>query len=201
MQKILSQDAKEGLRNIAIDVEYRSIWQRLGRNVSIGIAGSGVSVAIRLGQTLLLTRFLRIDDYGRLLIVLNLFLFLNSFFGLGVSDAMFRFFQPLKEQGDEHALKNLLLACLTICFVSGLLIYLGVVIASPWLATHLYSSSGIASLFKIYGLTVLVSAFSGIYEPVLRMHDRFSAIVVPLVCGNLLTLMILLAYFTTRNGE
>jgi len=44
--------------------------------------GFGLSLAIKLGQTALLTRLLRIEDYGRVLIVLNLFIFLDSFFGL-----------------------------------------------------------------------------------------------------------------------
>lgn len=92
-----------------IGVEDKSIWRRFRRNVSITLLGSGVSVAIKLGQTALLTRLLKIDDYGRVLIVLNLFVFLESFFGLRVADVMFRFFQKLKDQEDARSLKGLLI--------------------------------------------------------------------------------------------
>ena len=183
-----------------VDDGDASLWRRLRRNVSIGMLGSGLSVAIKLVQAVLLTRFLKIDDYGRVLIVLNLFIFLDSFFGLRVSDVMFRFFQPLQEQEEKRALRGLLLFCLAICLASGLLIYVAVLILSPWLAAHVYSNPDLSQLFKIYGFTILVSAFSGVYEPLLRVYDRFSAIVIPQVLGNLITLTLLVVYFSRVGG-
>lgn len=181
-----------------LDANDKSIWKRLKRNVSISALGSAVFVAIRLAQTVLLTRYLEIDDYGRVLIVLNLFVFLNSFFGLRVSDLIYRFFPPLKHEGDEGGLRYLLLFCLGSCLASGLLIYGVVLIISPWLAGHLYSHSSLSILFNIYGCTLLVSAFSGVYEPILRIYDRFSAVVVPQILGSALTLLALLIYFGTK---
>ena len=181
-----------------IDADDKSIWKRLRRNVSISALGSAVFVAIRLAQTVLLTRFLEIDDYGRILIVLNLFVFLNSFFGLRVSDLMYRFFPPLKHERDERGLRYLLVFCLGSCFASGLLIYGVVLIISPWLAGHLYSKASLSTLFNIYGCTLLISAFSGVYEPILRIYNRFSAVVVPQILGSALTLVALLIYFGTK---
>ena len=198
MFRISTVSAQQGLRRIKINVEDTPIWQRFRRNVSISVLGSGLSLAIKLGQTALLTKLLKIDDYGRVLIVLNLFVFLDSFFGLRVSDVMFRFFLPLKEQGDARALKGLLLLCLGICLASGLVIYGGVVVLSPWLADRLYPNLGLTPLFNIYGCTVLVSAFSGVYEPILRVHDRFTSIVAPQVLGSLVTFVILCVYFATN---
>ena len=143
---------------------------------------------------------LRIEDYGRVVIVLNLFVFLEAFFGFRVGDAMFRFYQPLKEQADEGSLKRLLLACLALCLASGLLIGGVVWILSPWLADRFYPGLALGPLFNIYACTILVSAFSGFYEPILRMHDRFTSIVVPQVLGSLCTLTILILYFTTSSG-
>ncbi|MCM3871038.1 MAG: oligosaccharide flippase family protein [Pyrinomonadaceae bacterium] len=181
-----------------IGVDDKSIWQRFRRNVSITLLGSGVSVAIKLGQTALLTRLLKIDDYGRVLIVLNLFVFLDSFFGLRVADVMFRFFQKLKDQEDARSLNGLLILCLGISLASGVLIYGGVLILSPWLADRVYPGLGLSPLLNIYGCTVLVSAFSGVYEPILRIYDRFTAIVVPQVLGSLVTLLLLCASFATN---
>jgi O-antigen/teichoic acid export membrane protein len=163
------------------------------------VLGSGFAVVIRFGQTILLTRYLAIDDYGRVLIVLNFFVFLDSFFGLRVSDVMFRFFQPLLEHDEHRTLRHFLLFCFKVCLVSGVLIYLGVFVLSPWLASWFYSSAELSPLFKVYGLTILVSAFSGIYEPVLRMHDRFSGVVVPQLLGGLTTLTILFIYLGTTG--
>jgi O-antigen/teichoic acid export membrane protein len=188
---------RQGLRRMRIGVEDNPIWRRFRRNVSISVMGSGLSLGVKLGQTALLTRLLKIEDYGRLLIVLNLFVFLDSFFGVRVNDVMFRFFPQFKEQKNALALKGLLLLCLGICLVFGLLIYGGVVALSPWLAQRLYPNLELAPLFNIYGCTIVVSAFSGVYEPILRLHDRFTAIVVPQVLGSLVTLAMLSVYFTT----
>ncbi len=200
MFRISTTGVKQGLRRIKINAEDNSIWRRFRRNVSISVLGSVLSLAIKLVQTALLTRLLKIDDYGRVLIVTNLFVFLDSFFGLRVNDVLFRFFQPLKEQGDNLFLKGLLLFCLGISLASGLLICIGVLILSPWLADRIYPSLGLGPLFNIYGGTVLVSAFSGFYEPILRIHDRFTSIVVPQVLGSLVTLSILCAYFANSDG-
>ncbi|MFN2509834.1 MAG: lipopolysaccharide biosynthesis protein [Pyrinomonadaceae bacterium] len=195
--KIPTMNVKQGLRPLKMSVEDIPIWHRFRRNVSISVLGSGLSLAVKLGQTALLTRLLKIDDYGRLLIVLNLFVFLDSFFGFRVSDVMFRFFPPLKEENDARALKGLLLVCLGISLASGLLIYSFVVVLSPWLADRLYPNLGLAPLFKLYGCTILISAFSGVYEPILRIHNRFTSIVAPQVLGSLITLAILGVYFAT----
>ncbi len=89
----------QSLRALGVDAHDRPVWRRFRRNLSISLGGSALSLAIRLGQTALLTRMLTIDDFGRVLIVLNLFAFLNTFVGRRVSDLMFRFFPPLKEGG------------------------------------------------------------------------------------------------------
>jgi O-antigen/teichoic acid export membrane protein len=153
-----------------------------------------------LGQAALLTRLLKLDDYGRVLIVTNLFVFLDSFFGLRVTDVIFRFFQPLKEQADNLSLKGLLLFCLGISLASGLLICGGVLIFSPRLADRLYPGLHLAPLFNLYSYTVLVSAFKGFYEPILRIHDRFVSIVMAQVLGSLVTLTILGAYFAVSDA-
>jgi O-antigen/teichoic acid export membrane protein len=191
---------KDRLHQIRIHSEDQAVWLRFRRNLSVSLIGSGLALAIKLGQTALLTKLLRIEDYGRLLIVLNLFVFIESFVGLRVSDVVFRFFQPLQKQQEERALQGLLLVCLGISLVTGLLICVGVFVLSPWLADHFYHTPEIAPLFNIYGCTVLVSAFSGVYEPILRIYDRFTSIVVPQVVGSLATFIILGAYFATCHA-
>jgi O-antigen/teichoic acid export membrane protein len=188
---------QRGRRRASMNNEDQSIWRRFRRNFSISLLGSVLSLAIKLGQTVLLTRALKIDDYGRVLIVLNFFVFLNSFIGLRVSDVVFRFFQPMKEREDFHSLQGLLLLCLGLSLVTGLLIGGGVLIFAPWLARRLYQNPELASLFYIYGCTILVSSFSEVFEPVLRLHDRFTAVVLPQVLGSLTTLVILIAYLAT----
>ncbi|HYK22941.1 MAG TPA: oligosaccharide flippase family protein, partial [Pyrinomonadaceae bacterium] len=140
------QSLTRGLGEIKRRGEDNSIWQRFRRNVSISVFGSGLSLAIKLLQTALLTRMLKIEDYGRVVIVINLFVFLDAFFGLRVSDTMFRFYQPLTEQGDERSLRQLLLTCLGISLASGLLICSVVWLLSPWLADRFYPGLALGPL-------------------------------------------------------
>ena len=184
---------------VSLHAQDHPVWHRFRRNLSISLLGSGFSLAIKLGQTALLARALRIEDFGLVLIVLNLFVFLEAFVGLRVSDVMFRFFQPLREQQEERALQGLLLLCLGLSLATGLVVCLIVFVLSPWLAEHFYHSPHLASLFYIYGFTVLFSAFREVYEPILRIHDRFTSIVVPQVLGGLTTFAILAAYFAASD--
>ncbi len=178
-----------------LDLEGKNwIWRRFGRNASINVVGAGFATCAKLAQAILLTKFLQLDDYGRILIITNLFVFLDSFLGLRVSDVVFRFFQPLKEANDSAGVRKLLLICTGICLTSSLVIYLGILGFSGWLANNVYSDSSLSDLFRIFGPTVLVSSFSGIYEPILRLYDRFYVIVLPQVFG-LITLGILGSYF------
>jgi len=178
----------------------KPIWQRVRRNIGTGVVGATLSGAIKLGQAGLLARFLAIEDYGLVLIVLNLFVFLDSFLGLRVSDLMFRFFPALRENDDGAGLRKLLMLAAGICFASGSLIYLGAVVLSSWLAERLYSHAELAPLFIIFGVTILISTFSGIYEPILRLYDRFATIVIPQVIGGVTTLVLLVIYLTGRSG-
>ena len=180
-----------------VGAEDRLVWRRFKDNLSVGLMGALLLVVIKAGQTLLLAGALRVDDYGRLLVILNFFAFLSPFIGLRVSDVMFRFFQPLKEEQEDRALQGLLLLCLGLSLATGLLIFCGAWLFSPWLSARLYENPELAPLLGIYGCTVLFSSLGDVSGPILRMYDRFSALVVPQVLGSLTTVIILVAHITT----
>ena len=81
------------------------MWGRFRRSLSISLFGSGLTLALKLVQTALLTRMLSMDDFGRVLIVINLFVLLEAFVGLRLSDVMSRFMPPLKERGEARAVE------------------------------------------------------------------------------------------------
>lgn len=195
MFSIPSTRLRQSLKQARPNGDDHPIWDRFRRNVSISVLGSGFSLAVKLGQAALLTKVLKIEDYGRVLIAVNLFVFLDSFVGLRVNDVMFRFFLPFEEAKDRHALKGLILFCLGTCLVSGVLIYGGVLVLSPWLAELVYPGLEMEPLFRIYGCTALVTAFAGVYEPILRIHDRILSVIRPQVLGSLVTFVILCIYF------
>jgi len=178
----------------------RPLWLRFRRNLSIGLVGSALLLAVRLGQTALMAKALRIEDFGRVLIVTNLFVFLEAFVGLRVSDLVFRLFQPLEERGDARALQGLLLLCLSLSLATGLVVGGGVFALSPWISERFYDSAGLAPLFKIYACAALPYALREVYEPVLRIRDRFKSVVVPQVLGGLVTFATLALYFASVDS-
>src|SRR3979409_990819 len=90
-----------------IPVNDTLILRRFGRNVSINLAGTLLSMLLALVQMALLTKSLSLEDYGLVLIVTNLFLFLETFVGINVGDVVFRFFQQFKAQQSKSALQGL----------------------------------------------------------------------------------------------
>jgi O-antigen/teichoic acid export membrane protein len=198
------------VHRLAIDVARRrlrqtfhganlSLWRRFGRNLSLSLGGAIVIVGIKGCQSLILTRTLRIEDYGRLLIIINLITFLNFFLGLRVSDLMFRFFAAFKASDNRAAVQGLLLVCFGISIVTGVVIAAVVFAFSPILAQHLCQSRDFAPLFSIYGCTALLTALTDVSAPVLRIYDRFKTIVVPQMLGGLVTFLVVASYIFTTD--
>jgi O-antigen/teichoic acid export membrane protein len=180
--------------------EHTSLWRRFRRNLSLSLAAAVMALGIKACQTLLLTRTLRLEDYGRVLIVINLLTLLNSFIGLRVSDLMFRFFPTLRDSRNKDAMQALLLLSMAISAGTGLIIVSGIWLLAPWLAEKLCQNRALAPLFMIYGCTALFLSFAEVYAPILRIHDRFKTLVVPQVIGSLTTLVLLIAYIA-RTGR
>ncbi len=167
-----------------------TVWQRVAKNFSITFIGSVVLIAIGLGRTAILTKSLTLDDYGRLLIVINLFLFLGAFLSVRVSDVIYRFYPQFKQQGDVNALRGLIALCFILTLAVGLIIGGGVYTLAPWIARKFYQDPTLAILFRVYAGAAIISAFSGIYTPILRLHYRFLLIMIPQILGGVSTLTI-----------
>ena len=170
------------------------MWRRFGRNLSINVSGTFLSALLTLVQTAILTKSLSLDNYGFVLIITNLFLFLETFVGINVGDVLFRYFQIFKEENRNHALQGLLLICLLLCLAAGLIISAGTFFLSAPIADRIYHNSSLSILLKIYSATVLITACSGFYDPLLRMHDRFLALTMPKVAGRLFTVTVFATY-------
>ncbi|HAG84633.1 MAG TPA: hypothetical protein DCL61_26640 [Cyanobacteria bacterium UBA12227] len=178
----------------------RSLWKRLTKNFSISLGGSVALTAIRLVQTVILTKSLAIADYGKVLIILNLFTFLDTFLGVRVNDVIYKFYPQFKQNKDAGALRGLLILCLGLSLVVGLAIAGGMFIFSPWIADRFYDDTNLALPFRIYAGAGLIIAFSGFSTSILRLNDSFTAIVIPQVCGAALTLAILTLYLYYADG-
>jgi O-antigen/teichoic acid export membrane protein len=176
------------------------LWQRFSKNLSITVVGSLLTISTKLIQAFLLTRFLKIDDYGRVLIVTNFGIFLNSLLGVRVNDAIFRFFQPLKEENDVASIRRLLLTCFTLSLLSCVLLFVLILVCAEVVAGKLYHDPSLSVLLKLMASTLVVFSFSGIYESILRLHDRFSFLLISQIAGSVASLIALSVYLLTLKG-
>jgi O-antigen/teichoic acid export membrane protein len=172
-----------------------TLLKRFGKNFSISAAGSVASALLAFGRTVLLAKMLPVEGYGRILIVLDLFAFLILFLDLRIHDVLYRFYPAFEEQGRPQAVATLLAAGLLACLGLGLVLSGSLFLLAPWMASTIYDAPVLGPMLQVYAVAVIFSAFKGFYVPVLRIRDRFSAIVVPDVVANLVVVGALAVYF------
>jgi O-antigen/teichoic acid export membrane protein len=170
--------------------------RRFFKNFTISSIGSVCGIVISLGRTVLLTKSLSLPDYGKILIIPNIFLFLSFLWGIRIPDIIFRFYPKFRQDEDE-ALQGLIILCFIIELVKGGLIGLGVLVLAPWIGQFFYSDPTISFPLQIFAFAVLFNSLlsGGMVSAVLRIHDCFSHIVLSQVFGNLLVLSLLFFYF------
>jgi O-antigen/teichoic acid export membrane protein len=176
------------------------LLRRIGKNFSIGVAGSGLLLVLSLGNTALLTKNLPIEDYGRILVVLNFYSLAAMFFGLRVNDFIYRFFPQFKEQEEILELKGMLVLSFLISLVVGLIVGTGTFMTSSWISQIFYKDLTYVPLFRIYAVGAFFLAFEGFYISILRLHDRFLLIVICQVAGRAVPLILIgtyILYFKT----
>ncbi|MFN2383982.1 MAG: lipopolysaccharide biosynthesis protein [Gemmatimonadota bacterium] len=180
--------------------EDAPLLKRYARNFSIGLGGSLASLVLGLGRTALLTKSLSIADYGKILIVMNLPAFIGTILNVRVQDLINKFYPEFEAAEDAAALRGLLLLSIGLNLAVSLVVSLGIFLLAPWIADRFYDDPGLAILFRIYAVIRVLSFLHGVYTPILRLKDRFAAVIIPQVIGNGLTLAALAAYFLTVDG-
>lgn len=193
METHLLSRLREKLRVLSSEDYIR--LRRFSRNFTIGFGGSIILLVIAVVRTALLTKNMLLEDFGKIMILLNVVTFLNSFLLIRVSEAIYRFYPELEQTEDYEALGAFLILCLLLSFVVGLVVAVGLFILAPFAVSKFYSGDETLIVpLRILSLVGIFLAFEGFSTAVLRLKDRFLAIVLPQVIGNLFTVIILLAY-------
>jgi O-antigen/teichoic acid export membrane protein len=173
-----------------------TIGQRILKNFSISFAGSMGLMIISLVRTAVLTKTLSIDDYGRVLIVLNLIGFLINFLSLRVEDLMFRFYAAFNEQKDLGGLRGLFVLGILLSVSMGVIVTFGLFFLSPWISRNIYNDPELTFAIRVYSFTALLFATEGFSTSILRLKDRFASVVFPRVTGALIAVIGYVIYFS-----
>jgi O-antigen/teichoic acid export membrane protein len=178
----------------------RVLLRRITKNFSIGFVGSTIILAAGLARTAVLTKSLDLADFGRILVVLNLFAVLATFLSVRVNDLLFRFFPTFAEEDETDALRDLLILALALSGGLGLVLGGGVFLGASWIADRFYQDPAFTPLFQIYSVAAVFAAFEGFFTALLRLKDRFARIVIPQVLGAVISLGLLLFYLLGRSS-
>jgi O-antigen/teichoic acid export membrane protein len=174
---------------------------RIRKNFLIGFTGSIIVTLIGLGRTALITKNLPLADYGRILVVLNLFTFVSLFFGLRVNDFIYRFYPKFSSNKDEGGMRAVLILSLLVSMLVGLCIFLGISALSPIIADRFYHDPVYTDLFRIYAFSALFSAFDGYAGAILRLNDRFDKVVIPEIIGSVSSITLIGVYILLSQQD
>jgi len=180
---------------VAYKVKFcMNIVKRIKKNFTINLTALiGISI-LGLARTMLLTKALEVEDFGKILIVLNFFLLVSAFFSVRVNDIIYRFYPEFKNKNDLLALKGIILASFYISIITGLILFISIYSSANWISNNFYNNNEYELLFKIYAVAGFVTVFDGFSSSLLRLKNRFLLVVVPQLFGALLTLVLLFIY-------
>lgn len=177
-----------------MNYQYKSLFNRLARNFSIGFLGSLLVAIIGVGRTAVLTKTVSIETVGKIFIILNLFDLLSTFLSVRVNDLLLRFYPQFSKEKNKNQLLGLLYISILLCLAVGIVTCCGVFFTANWFSEKFYHDPTLSHAFRIYAPTMLFLSFQGYYATILRLHDRFSAVVIPQVIGVSVTFILLLIY-------
>ena len=172
-----------------------TLYRRIAKNFSISFVGAGLTVALGLIQTAILTKNIPVSAYGKVMIVINFFALLQLFLDIRIQDVFFRFFPEFKEHEEKSAIQGLLVLGLVLSLIISSLIAVGIYFSVSFIAKNFYNDETLAVLLKVYIIAGFFIGFKGFFTAMLRLHDKFSHIVAPEVFGSLFIVIALSIYF------
>ena len=99
-----------------------SLWSRITKNFSIGITGALGLMLFRVCETVLLTKNLSVEDFGRIILVINFYQIMDLLLNIRVNDVMFRFIPYFEEHGKREECRAILRLCFLLCTTVAVLV-------------------------------------------------------------------------------
>ena len=169
-----------------------ALYSRLIKNISISISGAAILMLLSFARVPLLTKNLAISDYGKMIIVTNFFAMISLVFNLRVNDLIFRFLPQFEKEENQDKIRALLQLSVFLCAVLSVIIILITIGGGKWAAVNLYKDESLYRLLQLYLLAGMLSPFNEFSNAILRIKNRFSAIVIPQVAGGITSLILII---------
>lgn len=195
----MGDDLVTRLRDIPQRFLRNPLLQRVIRNTGYLFSAKTGSAALSFGQSVLAGRILGVAGLGMLGAITQFSGLINRVTSFRMGELVVSYVGEYTSDGkQEHAAAVFKFAGLVEIFTS-VLAY-GVVVALASLAARILTpDEGLAGLFAVYGLTVLVNLMAESANGLLQIYDRYRLIAVITMAQSVLTLgLIAAAYF--RGG-
>ena len=155
---------------------------------------------VGLFRTALLTKTLTLEDYGRLLIVINFFPFLNMFFGVRLQALIYRFYPEFKRKKQNTYIQGMIIFSMLLSVFYGILLAGTSFFLSDWISIFFYDDPCLAPLFQLFIVVAFLQPFQEVTSSILRLHDKFACIVIPQVISAILSLILLILYIGSTES-
>ncbi|GET39417.1 oligosaccharide flippase family protein [Microseira wollei] len=165
-----------------------SIKQLAIRGAAWTFAAYGMSMILRLGSNLILTRLLLPEAYGLIALVYVFITGLHLFSDVGIGPSIIQ-----NKRGDDPAFLN---TAWTIQVVRGFCLWVGSVLLA-WPAAQFYNETRLLSLLPVVGLNAIISGFNSTAVFTLNRQVAISKLAIYELAGQItsITVTIVCAYF------
>ena len=157
-----------------------ALFRRLLRNSSYLFSANVIVSGFGFVQSILLARFLGVEQYGLLALIMTYVMAVNQLLDFRVWETVIKYVSEFWVKGERERAWATVKLAYWIDFLTGVFAFLVAVLAAP-LAASLLHRSEIASLASIFALKLLFSTINGTSRAILRVFDKFKWISVQVV--------------------
>jgi len=186
---------------------YRSIkddalFKRLFRNSSYLFFSNVITGVLGFVQTIFIAKFLGVEQYGILALVMTYVMAVNQLLDFRVWEAVIKYVSEYCENKDRRRAWATIKLFYWIAFLTGLVAFLIAVLCAP-LAARLLRQPEIAGLANIFALSLLLLTVNGTSRAILQVFDKFKWIsiqaIMRAVTMLVLTVSVLFASYGIRG--
>jgi O-antigen/teichoic acid export membrane protein len=176
------------------------LFRRVVKNSSYLFSGTGVSAALGMLQGILVARLLGVDGYGVVGVITLFTGVVNNLISFRMGELVIKYVGEYTEVNDEKQAAALFKLAALVEMGASVVAFTLLVLLAPLAARYLAKDASLTYLFVLYGLVVLANLIAESATGLLQIFDRFRAIAILGLVGNLITLGLVALVYWLQGG-
>ena len=178
----------------------QALWRRVLSNSGLGVLSSAVILLATVWRTVLLGRWLDLQEMGRLFICINFYVVFRLLTRIGLSDTLLRFVPAYETSGEASKLSGVVRLCAVVALGLAVLCIPAFVLAAPWIATAWYGDDRLVLPLQIFAVNGCLFLLYETCSTLLRLSNRFALAVLPLAGTSALVPPVLILLHANGGG-